>query len=98
MIHFGEFEDADVIWAGAAGSGAPIEVPVVLTLAHIVKLQRGEPIHLTAIRSVEAGDDEALYSLEVTTLGQSLTTQALLGYMAGQMVEDLRRLVPPNGE
>ena len=97
VLHFGEVEDVDLLWTGAAGTGELIQVPVVLEARHVVRLQAGEPIRLTAVRSVEDADDEALFTLELTTVNQVSATRALLGYMAGQMVADLNRLAPPRG-
>ena len=97
VLHFGEGGDVDLMWTGAAGSGELIQVPVVLEARHVVRLQAGEPIRLTAVRSVEDAADEALFTLELTTVNQVSATGALLGYMAGQMVADLNRMAPPKG-
>ena len=58
----------------------------------------GEPIRLTAVINVEDADNEAVFTLELTTVNQVSATRALLGYMAGQMVADLNRLAPPRGD
>jgi hypothetical protein len=97
VLHFGSAEDADLLWTGPAGTGELIEVPVVLDARHVVRLQAGEPIRLTAVHTVEDADNEAVFTLELTTVNQVTATRALLGYMAGQMVADLNRLAPPRG-
>lgn len=97
VLHFGEAEDADVLWTGPAGTGELIEVPVVLEARHVLRLQAGEPIRLTAVQSVEDADNEAVFTLELTTVNQVAATRALLEYMAGQMVADINRLAPPRG-
>ena len=98
VLHFGEVEDADLLWTGPAGTGELIEVPVVLDARHVMLLQSGQPIRLTAVQSVEDADNEAVFTLELTTINQVTATRALLGYMAGQMVDDLNRLAPPRGD
>ncbi len=97
VLHFGEGADADFLWTGAAGTGELIQVPVVLDTRHVVRLQEGEIIRLTGVKSAEDADSEALFTLELTTVNQVSATRALLGYMAGQMVTDLNRLAPPTG-
>jgi hypothetical protein len=97
VLHFGEGDDADFLWTGAASTGELIQVPVVLDARHVVRLQAGELIRLTGVTSTEDADSEALFTLELTTVNQVSATRALLGYMAGQMVADLNRLVPPTG-
>ncbi len=94
-IHFGAIETGDVIWSGASGTGTPIEISVLLTPIHIVKLTQGESLELTAIRSLDDGSAEALFSLGLTPINQVSATQALLAYMATQMPQDLNLLVPP---
>lgn len=95
VIHFGGVDAAEVLWAGEAGTGANIELPIVLTATHVMMLQRGAPLQLTAMGPVEGGGSEPLYVVELTAVNQANATQALLRYMAGAMVEDLIRLVPP---
>jgi hypothetical protein len=87
----------DVLWTGPAGTGQMLEVPVVLTPRHLVLLQAGEPVRLSAIKNVADADPEALYTVELTTVNQVPTTQMLLGYMANQLAADLTRLAPPRG-
>ena len=94
-IHFGAIEGGDVIWEGPSGTGDPIEISILLTPIHIVKLTQGESLELTAIRSLDDGSDEALFGLALTPVNQVAATQALLAYMATQMPQDLNLLVPP---
>ena len=94
-IHFGAIEVGDIIWEGASGTGAPIEISILLTPIHIVKLTQGESLELTAIRSLDDSSDEALFGLALTPVNQVAATQALLAYMATQMPQDLNLLVPP---
>lgn len=97
VLHFGPADDADLVWSAPAGTGTALEAPVVLQPRHLARLQRGESLQLTAIREVEAEENEALFTLELTQVNQAPAVQALLGYMAGPMVEELKRLVPPGG-
>ena len=94
-IHFGAIEGGDVIWEGPSGTGDPIEISILLTPIHIVKLTQGESLELTAIRSLDDGSDEALFGLALTPVNQVAATQSLLAYMATQMPQDLNLLVPP---
>jgi len=97
MLHFGEADSVDVMWTGPAGTGEVLEVPVVLDVRHVLRLQAGEAIRLTAIKGVEDADSEALFTVELTTVNQVNTTRALLEYMANQLAADLTRLAPPRG-
>ena len=97
VLHFGAADDADVVWSAPAGTGDVLEAPAVLQPYHIVRLQNGEALNLTAITTDEAGKNEAVFTLDVTTVNQATATRELLGYMAGQMVEDLKVLLPPGG-
>ena len=94
-IHFGAIEGGDVIWEGPSGTGDPVEISILLTPIHIVKLTQGESLELTAIRSLDDSSDEALFGLALTPVNQVAATQALLAYMATQMPQDLNLLVPP---
>ena len=97
VLHFGAADDADVVWSAPAGTGDVLEAPAVLQSHQIVRLQNGEALNLTAITTDEAGKNEAVFTLDVTTVNQATATRELLGYMAGQMVEDLKALLPPGG-
>ena len=53
---------------------------------------------LTALRSSAPGENEAVFTVELTSLNQARASQALVGYMAGgQLGRDLTSLVPPRG-
>jgi hypothetical protein len=95
VLHFGEPEQADVLWAGEAGTGAPIEGVVDLGPARVARLQAGEPLALTAIRPTEAGSNEPVFSVELTSLNQGPAVAALVGYMGTQLAADLSQLMPP---
>lgn len=94
VLHFGPPEQADILWATDAGTGAPIEGVLDLGPARLSKLLGGEPIMLTAIRGTEGGASEPVYSIELTSLNQSTATSALTGYMAQQLATDLAELIP----
>lgn len=94
VLHFGEGESLDVMWTAPADTGAPIEGPAILNPGQIVRLQAGEPLRLTAVATGEDGENEALYTLDVTTVNQAQATGSLLGYMAQQLAADLAQLVP----
>ena len=55
----------------------------------------GETITAINVPCTSRGGSEPLYVVELTAVNQANATQALLRYMAGAMVEDLIRLVPP---
>ena len=97
LVHFGDALDPDVMWTGEAGTGQTIEATVRLSAAHVTRLQTGELIALTAMRTGDAGVDAPAYTIELTNVNQAPATQALLGYMADQMATDLSALFRPNG-
>ena len=96
LVHFGPPEEADVVWQGGAGTGAAVEGVVPLGPGHLVRLQAGEPMTLTAIREAEDGELDALWAIELTSLNQGTAVGGLLGYMANQLPGDLERLLPPD--
>ncbi|MSR20120.1 MAG: hypothetical protein EXR91_03970 [Gemmatimonadetes bacterium] len=95
ILHFGTPEDADILWAGEAGTGLPLEGVVDLGPAHLTQLQAGDPLALTALRPTGTGGNEPVYTIELTSLNQDMATDALIGYMAGQLATDLTELLPP---
>ena len=97
ILHFGEVTEPDVLWSGPAGSGAPIRAGVLPTPANLAKLRSGEPLSLTAVRTIAEGEAEAVFSFGLTTVGQSSATTRLLSYMAERLSEDFKRLVPSTG-
>ena len=97
VLHFGTPEAADVLWTGTPGTGAPIEGSVPLGAAHVGRLQAGEPITFTALRSLEGSADEPVFTIELTSANQAQASQALVAYMAEQLGRDLAALVRPRG-
>lgn len=95
VLHFGPPEQADIMWASEAGTGAPLEGVVDLGPSRLARLQGSEQIMLTALRSTEAGTSEPVYSIELTSLNQGPAATALVGYMAQQLGNDLAQLMPP---
>ena len=103
VLHFGEPNEAQVIWTGPAGTGTPLEATVVLNPDYVPLLAAGTPISLTAVvagaeaGAEEGGDNEAVFSIQLTPVSQSRAARALLGYMSSQLSKDLAALVPPSG-
>ena len=97
VLHFGTPEEANVVWTGTPGTGAPIEESVPLGATHVGRLQAGEPITFTALRSSEGGENEAVFTIELTSINQARASQTLFGYMAEQLGRDLAALVRPRG-
>lgn len=97
VLHFGQAEDADVLWTGAADTGQALEGSVPLGVAHVARLRAGDAIMLTAMRENPDGDNEPMFAIELTSIYQASATETLMTYMAGQLSADLRRLVPPSG-
>jgi hypothetical protein len=97
VLHFGDAGSADVLWSGAAGTGAPLEGAVRLGVAQVNKLRAGEPIRLTALRAPETGDEEAVFEIELPSANQARASQALFTYMTAQLGRDLASLVRPRG-
>ena len=94
MLHFGAPEEADILWAADAGTGAPIEGVIELGPARLARLVSGEALALTALRPTETGASEPVYSIELSSLNQGAATSALAGYMAQQLAADLAQLIP----
>lgn len=97
LLHFGVAEEAALIWTGPAGSGAPLEAEIALSVDHLARLASGEPISFTAIQTDEQGAAAPVYSVELSVLGQAPAVDVLLDYMAQQFSADLTRMVPPSG-
>ena len=97
MLHFGEDDNADILWSAAAGTGAALEGAVRLGVAQVDKLRTGQPIRLTALRSGESGANELVYAIEIPSTNQARASQALLAYMTEQLGRDLAQLVRPRG-
>jgi len=97
VLHFGTPVEADVLWTGLPGSGAALQGTVLLSAAHVQRLQQGDPLTFTALRENEAADNEVVFSIELNNVNQGRATQALLGYMTGQLGTDLTTLLTPRG-
>ena len=94
ILHFGTPDAPDVLWAGPAGTGRPLEAAIPMAAAHVVRLQAGEPITLTALGS----GDQPEYSIEMSSVNQSEALLVLLNYMTTQLPTDLAALVQPRGQ
>lgn len=98
VLHFGPPEEAVALWTGPAGTGAPIEVTVAMGPTYLVALASGAPITFTALAPPsEDGSRDTVFSVEFTPVGQTRAVNALVGYMSGQLSEDLAELVPAGG-
>jgi hypothetical protein len=97
LLHFGPADSAQIVFTAKAGTGSPIEAPVVLNVRQLQRLVSGEVLNFTALREIDAGNAEALYTIALTPVAQATQTRALLGYMSKQLGEDLKRLIPPTG-
>ncbi|MGD2044766.1 MAG: hypothetical protein PVJ80_16105 [Gemmatimonadota bacterium] len=95
VVHFGAPEDADVVWAAPADTGDPIVGNVALAPEHVARLARGEALTLTAVRAEEDGENQGVFSVQLTAVNQASRVQSLLAYMAQQLSSDLERLMPP---
>ncbi len=95
ILHFDLPETPDILWVAPAGTGAAVEGVVQLGLARLQKLLSSEPLSITALRPTETGENEPVYSIELTSLNQGSATAALVQYMAQQLTEDLSQLLPP---
>ena len=97
VLHLGAPEAADVIWTGPAATGEPIVATVPLLPSQAVPFASGEPISFTAVITGEDGENEAVFSIELTPVSQASAVQTLLGYMSGQLSVDLGRIAPAQG-
>ncbi|MDX1494552.1 MAG: hypothetical protein R3253_10860, partial [Longimicrobiales bacterium] len=93
---FGSPEQAEVVWAGDAGTGGALEGTVPLTAGQVRRLAAGDRLTLTAVADAEP-QPEAVYAIAIGNVSQAQNAQALLGYMRNQLGQDLSRLVPPAG-
>jgi len=98
LLHFGSPDEIDAgttIWTAPAGTGQPPAGDVVLGPTAISRLASGEPVSFSAIRESDEGDNEAVFSIELSSVNQGPTVEALVGYMTEQLSNDLERLIPP---
>ncbi|MBT8489377.1 MAG: hypothetical protein KJO65_11185, partial [Gemmatimonadetes bacterium] len=96
VLHFGSPDQAEVVWAGDAGTGSPIEATVPLTAGQVQRLTAGDRLTLTAIADAEPVPD-AVYAVRIGSVTQTQRTKALLSYMQNQLGQDLAQIVPPSG-
>lgn len=92
IVHFGDPATPDVVWEGPAGTGLALEATVPLEAGHVIRLQSGDALSLTAVRG-----DTPQYTIVLDTTGQVSATQALVSYMSAQLSADLNELIPPAG-
>jgi hypothetical protein len=101
FLHFGDLSNParDVIWSGPA-TGHPVQVQLPATKAVLDRLATGEGVSLTAVRFADAAQKqgEAVYSVELTQVGQALAVSQLLAYMKSGLGEDFSALVPAGAE
>ncbi|MDZ7778827.1 MAG: hypothetical protein U5R14_02680 [Gemmatimonadota bacterium] len=94
VLHFDGPEDADVLWTGPAGTGDAVEATMPLSPTHLGRLGSGHPLRFTAVvEDGDGGEGEVAYSIQLTSLNQSSATRSLMGYMSGQLSEDLDALM-----
>jgi hypothetical protein len=106
LLHFGDLSDPpnQAFWALPVQEGGPIQALFPAPGWVLAHLAEGEEVRLTAIRLPEGAglDDEdvdaqAIFTLELTSVGQARAVGTLLGYMAsGDLASDLARLIPPD--
>ena len=96
ILHFGPPDQADVVWAAEAGTGAPLEGTVPLAPEHVHRLTAGQTLTVTAVAEGQEQSD-AVYAIGIGNTNQAQATRALLRYMSGQLAQDLARIVPPGG-
>lgn len=92
ILHFGPPDQPDILWVAQAGTGAPIEGAIELGVGRLQKLLVGEPLSLTALRPTENGENEPVYSIELTSLNQGPATAMLVQYMAQRLTQELEQL------
>ncbi len=98
MLHFDLLEAADVLWIADAGTGQSVEGIVELGPARLARLLGNEPLMWTALRPTASGENEPVYSIELTSLYQDRATTTLAQYMAQQLAADLAQLMPPGSQ
>lgn len=99
FLHFGGLEDPerDVFRTIPVPDQWPIGGAFSPSEATLVRLARGDPVSLTAVRlSEDETQGEAIFSIGLTPVLQSQRVTAVLQYMfGGQLESDLTTLVPP---
>jgi hypothetical protein len=97
ILHFGLPEAPEILWVAEAGTGAPIEGAIELGPARLARLIANEPLSLTALRPTETGENEPVYSIELTSLNQGNATATLAQYLAQGLTNDLSQLLQAAG-
>jgi hypothetical protein len=98
VLHFGAPDAPEVLWSGAAATGAPLEATVPLGAAHAARLRSGETISLTALSGGAQGTPaEATFTIPMSNVSQSSAVDALLRYMGSSLSTDLAVLLQPRG-
>jgi hypothetical protein len=97
ILHFGLPEAPEILWVTEAGTGAPIEGMIELGPARLTRLLSNEQLSLTALRPTATGENEPVYSIELTSLNQGNATATLAQYMAQGLTNDLSQLLQASG-
>ena len=98
FLHFGDLSDParNVIWTSAA-TGHPLQELMPARKSVLDRLAAGEPVTLSAIKFADAAmkEGEAIYSLDLTQVGQAQAVSALVAYFTGPLGTDFGALLPP---
>jgi hypothetical protein len=97
VLHFGEVDEANILWTGQIGPSPVIDATIVLRPQHATLLASGSPINFTGVASLEDGTSEAVFSIQFTPVNQNRATGGVLGYMASQLSADLAALLAAGG-
>jgi hypothetical protein len=97
ILHFGLPDAPEILWVGEAGTGAPVEGVIELGPTRLARLLSNEQLSLTALRPTETGENEPVYSIELTSLNQGPATATLAQYMAQELTNDLAQLLQATG-
>jgi len=105
LLHFGDLSDPpnQVFWTVPASGNGPIQGLFPAPGWVLLQLAQGAEVSLTAVQIPEGEptegqgmEAEAVFTLELTSVGQMPAVTALLSYMAsGDLAQDLARLIPP---
>ena len=93
ILHFGLPEAPEILWVAQAATGAPVEGVIELGPARLARLLANEQLSFTALRPTEPGENEPVYSIELTSLNQGAATATLAQYMAQGLTNDLSQLL-----
>ena len=102
FLHFGDLSKPveDVIWSAPTAARGPVEIIIPAKRATLDRLAEGEVVTLTAVRFPDAISTagEAVFSLQLTSVGEANSVSALLSYLNdGQLADDLTAMIPPAG-